>query len=140
MKDDVDRIAAESAIQNFGQTPSQLIMKDPHPSRYALELSWKPLINNVSFAYIQMRSNDFTAISCTERNLTVVNDTKYFKSISIVGCNFSATALSHTSTAVRREKCSRGRCRRENSCKLRLPHCRVFGSQGWLFLVVSKNP
>ena len=49
MNDDVDRIAAESHIQNFGQTPSQLILKNPHPSRYGFELSWKPLINNVSF-------------------------------------------------------------------------------------------
>ena len=50
MKDEVDRVAAESHIQNFGQTPSQLILKNPHPSRYTPELSWKPLINNVANA------------------------------------------------------------------------------------------
>ena len=52
IKDDVDRIATESQIQNFGQTPSQLMLKNPHPSRYGSELSWKPLINNVSFTDI----------------------------------------------------------------------------------------
>mmetsp|Transcript_8256 Transcript_8256/g.17836 ORF Transcript_8256/g.17836 Transcript_8256/m.17836 type:complete len:551 (+) Transcript_8256:741-2393(+) len=50
MKDDVDRIATESHIQNFGQTPSQLIVNNPHPSRYGFELSWRPLINNVATA------------------------------------------------------------------------------------------
>ena len=54
MKDDVDRIAAESHIQNFGQTPSQLLMKSPHPCRYGIELSWKPLINNVSIAILNI--------------------------------------------------------------------------------------
>lgn len=49
INDYVDREATESHIQNFGQTPSQLILKHPHPSRYAFEISWKPLINNVSF-------------------------------------------------------------------------------------------
>jgi hypothetical protein len=57
MKDEVDRIATESHIQNFGQTPSQLILKNPHPSRYRLELSWKPLINNVSFTDSYLHSN-----------------------------------------------------------------------------------
>lgn len=44
--DDVDRQAAESHIQNFGQTPSQLIVAEPHPSRYGSEECWKPLIYN----------------------------------------------------------------------------------------------
>jgi len=48
ISDDIDRAATESHIQNFGQTPSQLILKNPHPSRYASEISWKPLINNVT--------------------------------------------------------------------------------------------
>ena len=47
--DDLDRKAAESHIQNFGQTPSQLLVNEPHPSRYGAEESWAPLINNVSF-------------------------------------------------------------------------------------------
>jgi len=42
--DEVDRKAAESHIQNFGQTPSQLMAVDPHPSRYGVEECWKPLI------------------------------------------------------------------------------------------------
>lgn len=46
--DDLDRQAAESHIQNFGQTPSQLIVKEPHPQRLSLEECWVPLINNVS--------------------------------------------------------------------------------------------
>jgi hypothetical protein len=46
--DDLDRQAAESHIQNFGQTPSQLLPKDPHPHRLSVEESWVPLINNVS--------------------------------------------------------------------------------------------
>lgn len=46
--DELERKATESQIQNFGQTPSQLILKDPHPSRYASDDRWKPLIHNVS--------------------------------------------------------------------------------------------
>jgi Beige/BEACH domain len=48
--DEIDRAAAESQIQNFGQTPSQVLAKEPHPSRYSLEDCWKPLIHNVRFA------------------------------------------------------------------------------------------
>lgn len=46
--DEVDRKAAESHIQHFGQTPSQLLSSSPHPSRYRPEECWQPLINNVS--------------------------------------------------------------------------------------------
>lgn len=45
--DELDRQAAESQIQNFGQTPSQLLNID-HPSRLGPEECWQPLINNVS--------------------------------------------------------------------------------------------
>ena len=48
--DEVDRNAAESHIQNFGQTPSQLIVEESHPSRYGPEECWRPLILNVSVA------------------------------------------------------------------------------------------
>ena len=44
----VDREATESHIQNFGQTPSQLILKDPHPSRYPASDVWGPLINEAA--------------------------------------------------------------------------------------------
>lgn len=46
--DELDRSAAESHIQNFGQTPSQLYTTEPHPSRLSMEECWTPLINNVS--------------------------------------------------------------------------------------------
>jgi hypothetical protein len=46
--DEVERKAAESHIQNFGQTPSQLLAREPHPARCAQEERWKPLIHNVS--------------------------------------------------------------------------------------------
>lgn len=42
--DEIDRMAAETHIQNFGQTPSQLTATDPHPARYTAEECWKPLI------------------------------------------------------------------------------------------------
>jgi hypothetical protein len=45
--DEVDRQATESHIQNFGQTPSQLLSKESHPSRLSAEECWYPLINNV---------------------------------------------------------------------------------------------
>jgi WD40 repeat protein len=45
--DDVDRNAAESHIQNFGQTPSQLIVDDSHPRRFSSDNCWKPWIANV---------------------------------------------------------------------------------------------
>ena len=38
--DSLDRQAAESHIQNFGQTPSQLLVA-PHPSRYAQDQCWQ---------------------------------------------------------------------------------------------------
>ena len=41
--DEIDRQAAESHIQNFGQTPSQLCI-DPHPPRDASSTGWKYLI------------------------------------------------------------------------------------------------
>jgi hypothetical protein len=47
--DELERKATESQIQNFGQTPSQLLPKEPHPSRYPADDRWKPLIYNVSF-------------------------------------------------------------------------------------------
>jgi hypothetical protein len=47
--DELDRQAAESHIENFGQTPSQLIAKEPHPARLSAGYCWAPLINNVSW-------------------------------------------------------------------------------------------
>lgn len=47
--DELDRQAAESHIENFGQTPSQLIVKEPHPARLSAGNCWAPLINNVSW-------------------------------------------------------------------------------------------
>jgi Beige/BEACH domain/WD domain, G-beta repeat len=44
--DEVDRQAAESHIQNFGQTPSQLKADGPHPARLPAEQCWSPLISN----------------------------------------------------------------------------------------------
>jgi Beige/BEACH domain/WD domain, G-beta repeat len=46
--DDIDRNAAESHIQNFGQTPSQLMTEEPHPQRYSIENCWKPLFTEES--------------------------------------------------------------------------------------------
>ena len=46
--DEVDRAAAESHIQNFGQTPSQLSVIDPHPERLAADECWRPLIYDIS--------------------------------------------------------------------------------------------
>jgi hypothetical protein len=48
--DEVDRNAAESHIQNFGQTPSQLTAHDPHPCRYTSEDCWTPLLSTSSVA------------------------------------------------------------------------------------------
>lgn len=47
--DEVDRNAAESHIQNFGQTPCQLLVKDPHPPRLPRSDIWQPLIIDVSY-------------------------------------------------------------------------------------------
>ena len=44
--DEVEREAAESHIQNFGQTPSQLVVKDAHPPRFSEEKRWIPLIRD----------------------------------------------------------------------------------------------
>lgn len=50
MADEIDRAAAESQIQNFGQTPSQVLVKEPHPSRCSVEECWKPLMYDISVA------------------------------------------------------------------------------------------
>ena len=54
ISDELDRQAAESHIQNFGQTPSQLLVKEPHPNRNAVEDCWKPLIHSVSDTVVNM--------------------------------------------------------------------------------------
>ena len=53
--DEVDRKATESHIQNFGQTPSQLLVKEPHPIRYPIEDCWSPLLNEVRFLFNKTR-------------------------------------------------------------------------------------
>jgi len=45
--DEVDRKATESHIQNFGQTPSQLITKEPHPRRNLIDDSFGSFVNEV---------------------------------------------------------------------------------------------
>lgn len=45
--DDLERKAIEGHIQNFGQTPSQLIVKEPHPSRLFHEEKTLPLFQNL---------------------------------------------------------------------------------------------
>jgi len=54
--DEVDRAATESHIQNFGQTPSQLILDEPHPSRSHPDVCWKPLCNEITHLQ-QLRCN-----------------------------------------------------------------------------------
>jgi hypothetical protein len=46
--DDVQRSAIEGHIQNFGQTPCQLIVKDPHPARMHAEPVARGLFSEVS--------------------------------------------------------------------------------------------
>jgi len=48
--DEINCNAVESHIQNFGQTPSQLNLLDPHPPCYPVENCWKPLIYEPSIA------------------------------------------------------------------------------------------
>lgn len=45
--DEVDRQAAESHIQNFGQTPSQLIVDDDHPARLPDNDCWQPFLHRL---------------------------------------------------------------------------------------------
>jgi hypothetical protein len=88
ISDELDREAAESQIQNFGQTPSQLIIKDPHPIRYSADESWAPLINNVSFHFVQFLSE--RCLPNLSLPLSDVHDCKI--------------ALSHASETVRRKE------------------------------------
>jgi len=46
IKDDIEREATESRIQNFGQTPSQLLLKE-HPSRFLAEDCWRPFCSEI---------------------------------------------------------------------------------------------
>mmetsp|Transcript_26406 Transcript_26406/g.39141 ORF Transcript_26406/g.39141 Transcript_26406/m.39141 type:complete len:734 (+) Transcript_26406:2-2203(+) len=46
--DEIDRKATESHIQNFGQTPSQLIPKESHVQRSPSEEAWRPLCSEIS--------------------------------------------------------------------------------------------
>ncbi len=48
--DEVDRRATESQIQSFGQTPSQILTKDPHPHRHPATKCWRPIISEISSA------------------------------------------------------------------------------------------
>jgi len=48
--DEINCNAVESHIQNFGQTPSQLNLLDPHPPCYPVKNCWKPLIYELSIA------------------------------------------------------------------------------------------
>ena len=50
--DEVDRCAAESHIQNFGQTPCQLLVKEHHPQRLLASDTWQPLIYDVSSLFL----------------------------------------------------------------------------------------
>ena len=43
ISDELDRKATESQIQNFGQTPSQ-VLTNSHPCRYPANKCWKPII------------------------------------------------------------------------------------------------
>ncbi len=45
--DELDRKATESQIQNFGQTPSQ-ILTSAHPPRFSAKKCWKPIISELS--------------------------------------------------------------------------------------------
>mmetsp|Transcript_11727 Transcript_11727/g.21928 ORF Transcript_11727/g.21928 Transcript_11727/m.21928 type:complete len:2939 (+) Transcript_11727:68-8884(+) len=45
--DELNRKATEAHIQNFGQTPSQLL-STPHPARYADAKCWKPVVSEFS--------------------------------------------------------------------------------------------
>lgn len=65
--DEVDRAAAESQIQNFGQTPSQLLVKEPHQTRWSSEECWSPLIHNVSHRGSRRECN-FQEIRCPHMN------------------------------------------------------------------------
>mmetsp|Transcript_3651 Transcript_3651/g.5568 ORF Transcript_3651/g.5568 Transcript_3651/m.5568 type:complete len:2959 (-) Transcript_3651:158-9034(-) len=46
--DEVERQAAESHIQNFGQTPSQLLTKEPHPCKTLSRRRFCPVIHNAT--------------------------------------------------------------------------------------------
>jgi len=48
--DEIDRVATESHIQNFGQTPCQLLVNEPHLRRYSGEECWRSLIYNMTAA------------------------------------------------------------------------------------------
>jgi hypothetical protein len=49
--DEVQRSAIEGHIQNFGQTPSQLIVKDPHPPRLTADPIVGGLFSEVSLVF-----------------------------------------------------------------------------------------
>ena len=45
ISDEIDRNAAETHIQNFGQTPGQLAV-EPHPCRLKVDDCWSPILSN----------------------------------------------------------------------------------------------
>ena len=57
IQDEVQRSAIEGHIQNFGQTPSQLIVKDPHPSRLQAE-PIGGLLSGVSITFLPLSFSD----------------------------------------------------------------------------------
>jgi len=47
--DEIDRRATESQIQSFGQTPCQILSKEPHPPRLPADRCWAPIISELTF-------------------------------------------------------------------------------------------
>jgi hypothetical protein len=62
--DEIDRQGTETHIQHFGQTPSQLLVKDPHPSRLPADECWQPLCSEVSRILLSLSSICYVLITC----------------------------------------------------------------------------
>lgn len=90
--DEVDRKATESHIQNFGQTPTQLILKESHPIRLAINECWSPLCKEVS------KCNGETRIS----QLLLYTHSLFENVCCIV--SFERATMSYSSQAIRWER------------------------------------
>jgi len=73
ISDEVTRQATESHIQNFGQTPSQLMVKDPHPPRSRVEDDGPLLEKNLQALRCHTPAKQFGGSRNAEANGPVIS-------------------------------------------------------------------
>ena len=102
--DPLDRKALECHIQNFGQTPSQLLTKQPHPKRDLLEASWRPLLYeaaNLKELRCFTPRKQFDGSSCSESVSAVLSIHPMSDQVVVLYSNMSVGTYKWTTLTTR---------------------------------------